>query len=1056
METKVIPVTGTNYTSPLEERAACVNTRGGYSFYSPINSVEWKNDNIVMKCANNIDIDSDKTNTNNGNTTELWPENLYLNTFFTNKRTISCGDDKPILGIKFVKNNLGRYTTEVTCPVDDEYSFSKVKKMSYQLPTLATFDVKKGTVTNNQYFVQNEWLNKGNYIFSCPKDYYLSEIQGAVSPMNYNNEYHNIHTWTCGTIYNEYVNDDDVYFKWRYYKQDDKLFLKIITNIKLYAEQVDPEVLTYIDDFGQYIDFDININLSDNDITIYAKHDKDTNFEDVTSTFYIVDSSDEIECNFPLTTKSIVQFNFIKDKSINPLDNFDEGMKLTEIPFMFSKIYMVQDTNLPKIYYVTYDIDPHEGGECNGQTRLVISYKENDPIVHPSCTRLGHIASKYYDEFTQKNILDGDPVTHDMLITPDFEAIKYKIIFNNNTSDFEYIDCVGDFSQTASINEVLAQSKIPVCDGEGVTFNDWRTAQNYIAGVNVTRGDMVYNPNVTYPNYKLTFNVPQGVSCKSCMEDRIYNRTKPLGELPIPEKDGEAFDGWYYDTGYTKKVQSTDKLVKDTTIYPKFKTIEWLVNFISPEGTTHIPSSKTRYVENGTRMGTLFPSTVNPPSGYTFEGWYNIDEEDNLGNKYTKNTQIYNNAVLTAVLIDSNGNRYYKKYSEAKANNELEQPSYINPLEPVAPGTSVTPPETTPETSVEVYCPANGSWDRLIAGSTAKIICPTGYTGYITRTCNSDGTWSNINSTACQIKTCPANTSAGISWPLSNYSTSAVSKSCPTGYTGSAKRYCTTSGWSSVNSTACQIKTCPANTSAGISWPSSTYSTNAVSKSCPTGYTGSAKRYCTTSGWSSVNSTACQIKTCPANTSAGISWPLSNYSTSAVSKSCPSGYTGTATRYCTTSGWSSVNSTACQLIQEPEDEDTPSENPSGEDTPSGDTSGEDSSNTSSSDTLSDSTPVIMYCPASTIDSISVPETIAGSTVKVLCDASSSSYISIKCNDDGKWGEMDKSSCEEKKMNIWLIIAIIAGIVIVVMIIFFALFRNNNTPQVIMMSGTGNN
>ena len=59
METKVIPVTGSNYISPLEERAACVNTRGGYSFYSPINSVEWKNNNIVMKCANNIDIDSD-------------------------------------------------------------------------------------------------------------------------------------------------------------------------------------------------------------------------------------------------------------------------------------------------------------------------------------------------------------------------------------------------------------------------------------------------------------------------------------------------------------------------------------------------------------------------------------------------------------------------------------------------------------------------------------------------------------------------------------------------------------------------------------------------------------------------------------------------------------------------------------------------------------------------------------------------------------------------------------------------------------------------------------
>ena len=883
METKVIPITGSNYISPLEERAACVNTRGGYSFYSPINSVEWKNDNIVMKCANNIDIDSDKTNINKGNTTGLWPLNAYLDTFFTNNRTISCGDNKPILGINFVKNDLDKYTTEVTCPVDDEYSFSKVKKMSYQSPTLSNFDVERGAVTNNQNFVQNEWLNKGNYIFSCPKDYYLSEIQGAVSLMNSNKQYYNIYNWTCGTIYNEYVNDDDIYFKWRYYKQDDKLFLKIITNIKLYAEEIDPEVLTYIDDYGQYIDFDININLSDNDITIYAKHDKDTNYEDVTSTFYIVDSNDEIECNFPLTSKSIVQFNLIKDNSVNPLDKFDEGMKLTEIPFMFSKITMVQDTNLPKIYYVTYDIDPHEGGECNGKTRLVISYKENDPIVHPSCTRLGHIASKYYDEFSQKNILDGDPVTHDMLITPDFEAIKYKIIFNNDTSDFEYIDCVGDFSQTASINEVLATSKIPVCDGEGVTFNNWQTAQSYIAGVHGTRGDMVYNPNVTYPNYKLTFNVPQGVLCRACMEDKIYNRTKPLGELPIPEKEGEAFDGWYYSTDYINKVQSTDKLVKDTTIYPKFKTIEWLINFISPEGTTHIPSNKTRYVENGARMGTLFPSTVNPPSGYTFDGWYNIDEEDKLGNKWTKNSQIYNNLVLTAVLIDSNGNKYYKKYSEAKANNELEQPSYINPNEPVTPGTTVILPTTsvtpnttvTPTTSVapvEVYCPANGSWSRTVAGSTAKIACPTGYTGNITRTCNSNGTWSNINSTACQI-----------------------------------------------------IQQTPSNNTSSVSTPS-------------------------------VNNTPNII------------------------------------------------------------------------------------------------PAIMYCPASTIDEISVPRTVAGSSINVLCDESSSSYISIKCNDDGTWSKPDKSSCEEKKINIWLIIAIIVIVIIVIVIVYFVFFRKNNPPQVNTASG----
>ena len=205
-----------------------------------------------------------------------------------------------------------------------------------------------------------------------------------------------------------------------------------------------------------------------------------------------------------------------------------------------------------------------------------------------------------------------------------------------------------------------------------------------------------------------------------------------------------------------------------------------------------------------------------------------------------------------------------------------------------------------------------------------------------------------------------------------------------------------------------------------MTWPISTYSTNPVSTSCPTGYTGTANRICGLNGWQAVNSTACQlipveqptpvtpVTPVTPDTSAAPDpvdvycsvdgeWPriIAGSSANII---CPNGYVGMMSRNCSTSGWQAINSTACQLV----------------------------------------------CPASTIDNISVPETVAGSSIKVLCDENSSSYATIKCGEDGKWGEMDKSECEGVNI-VAIIILVVVGIVIVFVII--KLVGKSNSPQI---------
>ena len=770
METVKNSFTPNTYLSPIMENASCVSTRGGYSYYRPINTVNWDTNNITLRCANNIETSTDNAKKMDGSIGKNeWPSNAYLHSFFTNEYKISCDDgNNPILGMKWIEagGNSGKYHPEYICPANDSIRFAQTKEYSYRAPNISAFNADLGATPMNKLFMEDAWLNKDQYVFKCPANWYLGKIQGGLSGLN--NEYYNEYKWTCGTIYHEYVNDDGIKFEWRYYKKDDELMMEIITNIKLFGDEADVDMHDYIDDNGQYIDFIFVYNFTANKLSINIKNSNSNEYYDVTNDCYVRNTKSNIECNLPLTELSIVQFIFTKSNE-DPVDMLDNGTIITDLPMFFKSIYMVQDTTLPKIYAVTYDTAA-TGGLCEGSTAYTKTYTEGEPISHPNCTRLGHTAGDFIDLISKSNIPNGTIVSSRMYIQPQFEAIKYTINFNNETSDFEYIQCEGDYTTTASLNEVISPAKIPSCDGEGVNFNGWMTPDKYKAGVDPIRGSMTYYPSVEYPDYTLTFNVPTGVSCRDCLAVKTINRTKPIGTLPVPAKTGYTFDGWYYDKEFTKKVSETDKLTKNTTVYPNFVTTRWSVNIIAPENAVVTPDVTMRYVDDGSTLGNTFPSAM--LNGYTFSGWYQIDSNDNFVEKWTKTKPIYENIVLTAVFKDANGNQYYKKYSEASKNNELSGNTINNNtitnenINSVNSSTSNVTNNTTSNSvtsssngitnsgSVSIiptHCNATGEWGKTSVNTVAEMNCPAGYTGRRTRFCKADGTWENVDSTSCQI-----------------------------------------------------------------------------------------------------------------------------------------------------------------------------------------------------------------------------------------------------------------------------------------------------------------
>ena len=826
----------TSYMSPLYENASCAVAKDNETYYRPINSINWDTNEITTICAKDVTIPSDKTKQMLGSFyNQGWPLSPYLHTFFKSPASIQCDNGQnPILSLKWQSVG-GKLEPVYQCPADDSLRFAKTQDFTFEDKDLSGYNYNASADQNNKIFVNQSWLNKNNKVFYCPANWYLGKMSGEQLGMN--NGYHNIYHWTCGTIYNDYKNNDDVSFQWRYFNNSGSLCMQIITNIKIMVDPADLSVGNYINEHGQYIDFIFVYNLNTNKMTINVKRSKDSEFIDDTAECYILYEPTQIECNYPLTEISIVQFTFDRSNE-DVLEMYEKGTLITKLPLCFTNMSMVQDTNLPKFYAVTWITDD---GVCNGERIYTQTFKEDSKLVHPTCSRLGYTATQFVDSENSTNvIIAGTPVTRRLVIRPVFKPVQYVIKFNNDTSDFEYIQCQGTFNTTASLGEVLVDSKIPTCQGDGVIFNGWTDPDKRKAGERSVVGDMMYYPSVTYPDYKLIFTVPDKVKCRTECNARTINRRNPIGALPVPSKPAHTFKGWYYDDStFTKPVHSTDKLIKDTTVYPKFVETVWTVNFIAPNGATITPV-KSMHFNNGKTLQMDFKASL---PNYTFTGFYQITDDDVLTTTQAKkSTAVYKDMVFTAVFKDAAGNKIYKKYSEAKAAGEITtntddtDTGYIpsdhinggeddnNNDDTPAPDATVQQPPANDETTNggstsggstntsgstnngsqtnASYCPADAGWPKTESGKTASQACPSGYTGNIVRTCE-NGLWKNEDRTNCtrvdEVVYCPADAD----FPQTNVGQTAEI-ACPQGTTGKRTRKCNTDGkWGNEDITKC-------------------------------------------------------------------------------------------------------------------------------------------------------------------------------------------------------------------------------------------------------------
>ncbi|WP_318615893.1 InlB B-repeat-containing protein, partial [Sporosarcina sp. YIM B06819] len=138
----------------------------------------------------------------------------------------------------------------------------------------------------------------------------------------------------------------------------------------------------------------------------------------------------------------------------------------------------------------------------------------------------------------------------------------------------------------------------------------------------------------TINNYTVTFDSQGG----STVSDQTANYNTMVAVPTAPTKVGYTFDGWFKEVGLTNAWNFTsDMVTTDTTLYAKWTTQKYTVNFNVDEGS----AIATQEIEHGQFANQ--PVSAPTKTGYTFAGWYT---DDNFGTAF-----VFANNVITAPTI---------------------------------------------------------------------------------------------------------------------------------------------------------------------------------------------------------------------------------------------------------------------------------------------------------------------------------------------------------------------------------------------------------------------
>ena len=171
--------------------------------------------------------------------------------------------------------------------------------------------------------------------------------------------------------------------------------------------------------------------------------------------------------------------------------------------------------------------------------------------------------------------------------------------------------------ETTTVTVVYGEpiNTLPEPTKEGYIFAGWFDAEgNAVTAETIyaTEGDMTLTAQWIAAEYTITLEDGTTVPV-------TYG--EPIGELPVPEKEGYTFAGWVDEDGNVYTAETIYNVPGDITLFAAWAANTYTVT-LNADGGKVDPATIT--VTYGEAIGTLPTPTK---AGYKFQGWQNADGE---------------------------------------------------------------------------------------------------------------------------------------------------------------------------------------------------------------------------------------------------------------------------------------------------------------------------------------------------------------------------------------------------------------------------------------------
>ena len=278
-------------------------------------------------------------------------------------------------------------------------------------------------------------------------------------------------------------------------------------------------------------------------------------------------------------------------------------------------------------YNVTFESNYHDS--------VILQVEEGSLVDPPNLSKANYLLDGWYISFNEgqtydeKWIFTSNPVERDLVLYAKWEPIEVTISFEPNNSSV--IDSIN-----GNVGEDL---KLPSIERNGYTFLGW------YENADLTN---LFN-NSVFPNQDLTLYAKwelngYTVNLRGLSGGGSRSITKAfkadLSDLPVPDKEGYEFVGWYEDENLTNELSYTTMPSNNLTIFAKWDPIIYKVNYFLNSGVNHAENLRQFTVETG-----YFELLDPTREGYVFEGWY-LDSEfvnkaNNIDTSIAKNIDLY-------------------------------------------------------------------------------------------------------------------------------------------------------------------------------------------------------------------------------------------------------------------------------------------------------------------------------------------------------------------------------------------------------------------------------